>query len=445
MKLKVEYQHLPQSVEEPSRRQFLKRFMGAAAASTLFPVLTFANSETLSKSLENTSPSLPPAAANDENYWHLVKEQFPIRPGLIMMNAANLCPSPYPVFETLFDLSRDVDADITFQNRSKFRDIFDQTLQALGTYLGAEPDELVVTRNTTEGNNLVINGLDLQAGDEVVIWDQNHPTNNVAWDVRAQRFGFTVKRVSTPAYPKTQAELAQTFLKAFNKNTKVLAFSHVSNISGVALPAQELCQKAREKGILTLIDGAQTFGVTALDLHDLGCDFFTGSAHKWFLGPKETGILYIRKDRIEGLWPMVVGVGWEKAREKGARKFNTFGQRDDAAIAAMGKTALFHNQIGKEKVAARVGQLTTALQAEIREQIPDARFISPQLPELNAGIVVFTLPNVDLSKVLATLYHEHNIGCTVLSGDFKGIRLSPHIYNTLEEVETVVKAIKTLV
>ncbi len=441
---KVTFQHVQESAYQPSRRQFLKRFLGGVAASVVIPSIGFPEAEALSNPLVKAGRALAPNDVGDERFWSLVKEQFPLRRGLILMNSANLCPSPYPVFETVFGLTRDVDSDASFPNRSKFKDLHEQSLQALGEYLGASSDELVITRNTSEGNNMVINGLDLKAGDEVVIWDQNHPTCNVAWDVRAQRYGFTVKKVSTPTEPKSPEDLLTPFYNAFTKNTKVLGFSHVSNISGIALPAKELCRSARERDILTLVDGAQTFGVFALNLHDLGCDFFTGSGHKWFMGPKEGGLLYVRKDRVDDLWPTIVGVGWEQARDKGARKFGTLGQRDDAALAAMGKTVTFHNNIGKERVEKRVRQLVAALQEEIKKKMPDASFISPTDPVLGSGVLVFKPHQKDLSQTVNTLYQKHLIGCTVFGGDRAGIRLSPHIFNTLEEAEKVIDAIAGL-
>ena len=428
-----------------SRRRFLKQFAGGVAASAILPSAILANSEILSKISRTKIPILDSTAASGESYWKMVKEQFPLRPGFILMNSANLCPAPYPVSETVFRLQRDVDADASFQNRGKFREMRQKSLIALADYLGTDSDELVITRNTTEGNNMVISGLDLKAGDEVVIWDQNHPTNNVAWDVRAQRFGFTVKRVSTPKSPNSPEDLIQPFKNALTNKTRVLGFSHISNISGVALPAQQICTLARDRGIMTLIDGAQSFGFMNLKLHEIGCDFFTGSAHKWFMGPKEAGILYVRKDRVKDLWPSMVGVGWDQAKDKGANKFSTLGQRDDATVSAMAKAVEFHNHIGKERVEARIRELAASIKTEVQKKIPNAVFRTPLDANLSSGVVVFNIPGMDLRKTFNQLYNEHNIGCATTRGEFAGMRLSPNIYNLLEEVDRVVDTIRNLV
>lgn len=387
----------------------------------------------------------PAGPAPDEAYWARVKDQFPLRDGLIVMNAANLCPSPYPVQRTLFELERDMDADASFQNRSKFGELREEARSKLAGWLGADDDEIAIVRNTTEANNTVIGGLDLGPGDEVVLWDQNHPTNNVAWDVRAERYGFTVRRVTTPRSPESAEELVTPFLEAVGSSTRVLSFSHVSNISGVALPAARLCREARQRGIRTLVDGAQSFGVLNVHLHEMGCDFYTGSVDKWPMGPEETGLLYVRRERIEELWPGIVGVGWGRAVESGsARKFETLGQRNDAAVTAVGTTVDFHRSIGPAAVEARARELATAVMDGLRERLPGVSFHTPEVPELRAAVVVFDAPGIDRST-FGRLYQEHGVACAPRGEPFPGLRLSPQVYNTLEDVDRVTDAVGALV
>ncbi len=420
-----------------SRRRFLWHALGGAAAT--IPITpSFLRARTAD--LEKTSmPRYP--GADDEQAWRFVKQQFPLRSDLVLMNAGNLCPSPYPVIDTVMRLTRDIDADASFQNRAKFNDLHENARRALAGYVGADPDEIAITRNTSEGNNTVINGLTIGPGDEVIIWDQNHPTNNVAWDVRAERFGYTVKRVWTPPTPSSAEELIAPFRNALSARTRVLAFSHVSNVSGVALPAEELCHMAGERGVLTLVDGAQVFGALRIDLHEMGCDFYTASSHKWLMGPKEAGLLYVRRDQIGGLWPSHVGVGWEGALGRGAAKFENLGQRDDACIAAMGTAVVFHATIGPQAIEDRIRTLAGALKDGISERIPAAFFHTPIEPTMSAGVVVFLIPSRDARGLYEELYSEHAIAGAVMGGDFTGVRLCPHIYNTMEEVERVVETL----
>jgi selenocysteine lyase/cysteine desulfurase len=375
-----------------SRRRFLKNAMGGAAGTLAAPSFLRATAPAIPEVPVRPLPTPPESASGNEPFWELVKEQFPLAPGLILMNAANLCPSPYPVQEAVFRFTRDVDADASFQNRAKFADLREEARAALASYLGASPEEIAIPRNTSEGNNTVLNGLELGTSDEVVIWDQNHPTNNVSWDVRADRWGFAVRRVSTPPAPSTAEELVAAFEGAFTERTRVLAFSHISNVSGVALPAEELCRLARSAGILTLVDGAQSFGAMRVDLHAMGCDFYTGSAHKWFVGPKEAGVLYVREERIPELWASDVGVGWAGALEGGARKFDNLGQRDDAAVSAMGTAVRFHETIGAGLIEERVRALESRIRDAARERIPGVELHTSDDPNRRAGVLVVRIP-----------------------------------------------------
>ncbi|WP_419943034.1 aminotransferase class V-fold PLP-dependent enzyme [Candidatus Palauibacter sp.] len=424
----------------PDRRRFLKRAAaGAALAAT--PAWTRAPSK-LDLTIEGLSDRRDFLGTEDEAFWEMVKSQFPLRPGLILMNAANLCPSPYPVQEAVFGYTRDIDQDASFHNRAKFNPLAAKSVDALAELLGASPEEIVVTRNTSESNNAVINGLTLGAGDEVVLWDQNHPTNNVAWDVRADRWGYKVIRVATPPAPKTEDELIDAFVSAFTDRTRVLSVTQISNISGVELPASRLCSIARDRGIYVHMDGAQSFGAVEVDLHAMGCDSYTGSAHKWFCGPKEAGVLYVRADRVAELWPSVVGVGWDGASAGGgADKFGTFGQRDDAAVAGVGTTVEFHQAIGPAAIEARTRALATGLKAAIRERVPDVSFHTSDVPGLSAGVVIAELPVDDHTQIYNRVYEEHGIAGALRTGAFPGIRLCPHMYNTMAEVEQVADAL----
>ena len=426
------------------RRNFIKGIFGAAAATTILPYVNCGSGEESYQSMKVSAGGLSATDPGDEQFWLKVKNQFPIKKNLIMMNAANLCPSPIPVQKTLIDFTIDEDHDASSINRRKFGVMKDETRKRLAEILGADADEIVIVRNTTEGNNVVVNGVNLSKNDEVVIWDQNHPTNNLAWEIRAERFGFKVIKVSTPPDPQDKDHLIKPFRDAITRNTKVLAFSHVSNISGIALPDKALCKMARDNGILTLVDGAQTFGPLAIGLHDMGCDFYTGSADKWFCGPEETGVLYVRRDQVEALYPSTVGVGWESALKNGARKFETLGQRDDARVAAFGTCVEFNSSIEPHRIEARVRFLAGALKEELGKVIPGISFTTPLDESLSLGVIVFDSPTIDRAKALTTLYEQHNIGCTVYGGETGGIRLSPNIYNSMDEIDRVVAAVKSL-
>ena len=443
---------ISESCWQVPRREFLRRLGAATAAAAAFS----AKLSAFSGSPDARSPKRAEPTGDHrtgrhelsgESFWGLVKEQFILRDGLILMNSANLCPSPFSVMETVFGYIRDEDQDASFQNRAKYDELQESSRAKLARLLGAGPEEIALVRNTSEGNNVVVSALNLGPGDEVLCWEQNHPTNNVAWRVRGARHGFKVKYVSLDWPPGSAEEILEAFRKGFTPHTKVLAFSDVSNVSGAALPAKELCAMAHERGVIVHVDGAQTFGVQKLNLHEIGCDSYAGSAHKWLMGPKEAGVLYVRKERIKHYWPLAVGSGWgaEVAPEpKGARKFESLGQRNDATLAAVGKAVDFHNLIGDVSIEGRVRQLATALKEGIA-RIPGSKLYTSLDPTLSLGVVIFGLGGaVDHEKAYMRLYEDYGVGGAFFPGKEPKLRLCPNVYNTMSEVEKVLAALQEI-
>ena len=381
------------------------------------------------------------APGQDESYWEMVRAQFSFTEEVVPMNAANLCPSFRAVAENVSSLTADIDRDCSFNNRGKFSDLLEETRVRVAAQLNVSADEVALVRNTSEANNIVNAGLPLQDGDDVLVWDQNHPTNNVAWEVRAARYGFQVRKVQTPEAPQSAQELIDAFADEFLDNTRVLAITHVSNVSGIKLPVKELTRIARERGIHVHLDGAQTWGAMAMDLRDLEVDTYSASAHKWYMGPKEVGLLYVRESRIAEIWPSVVAPGWGNGPETslaGARKFESLGQRDDAALAGLGVAAGIHDTIGPERIEQRIAQLAQHL----KQGIADAglKLLTPMAPEFSHGVCITNLDPAQRGEIVDRLYREHGIAGAATGG----LRLCPTVYNTVEHVDRAVAAVKTL-
>lgn len=426
----------------PTRRSFLAEMMAAAALpkAVSLPKTVSGDRGQLGRDSGLPAQRDGPASPDDESYWEQVRAQFAFREERIPMNAANLCPSPRVVADRVEALTRDIDRDCSFNNRAKFRALLEESRTQVAAQLGVGADEIALVRNTSEANNTVNAGARLSPGDEIVLWDQNHPTNNVAWDVRAARFGFAVKRVSVPSRPSGPGELAAPFVEALSGRTRVLAVTHVSNVSGVRLPVRELAAEARRRGVHFHVDGAQTWGALDVDLREMGCDSYSASAHKWFMGPKEAGLLYVREDRIGELWPAGVAPGWGADAEpdvKGARKFESLGQRDDACLAAVATAAAFHSAIAPPAAAARIAHLA----ATLKEQLVEAglALVTPMAPELSGGVCVVEAPG-DGRAAANRLYEEHGIAGAATGG----LRLCPHVYNTMAHVQRAAEGVKAL-
>lgn len=430
----------------PTRRSFLLEV--AAGAAALPNVVSDAGRQLESKRpgrLLSPSVALAPGdgafpAPDDEAYWEQVRAQFAFREERVPMNAANLCPSPRAVADRVEELTRDIDRDCSFNNRAKFSEMLEESRAAVAAQLGVGPDEIALVRNTSEANNTVNAGVPLSPGDEVVLWDQNHPTNNVAWDVRAARFGFSVRRVSVPADPADPDQLAAPFVEALSGRTRVLSVTHVSNVSGIRLPVRRLAAEARRRGVHFHVDGAQSWGALEVNLREMGCDSYSASAHKWFMGPKEAGLLYVREGRIPGLWPATVAPGWGDDADPdvvGARKFESLGQRDDACLASVGTAAVFHSAIAPPAVAARVAHLAAALKEGVVEV--GMTLVTPSDPKLSGGVCIVRATG-DRRAAVNRLYEEHGIA----GAGTGGLRLCPHVYNTMDHVRRAVEGVKAL-
>jgi isopenicillin-N epimerase len=379
--------------------------------------------------------------AQQESYWSMVKRQFPLEDGLLYFNAANVCPASRPVLDRYLALERDFHANPSFQNRDKYKVMQESLRGKLAKLLNASADEIAITRNTSEGTNVIVKGIDLKPGDEVVITDHNHPSNNDAWRVRAQRDGLVIKSVPVPVPAKNRSQLIAAFEKAISPKTRVVAITHVTSTTGILYPVPEIAAIARKHGAWYHVDGAQTFGLLDVDVKALGCDSYSGSAHKWMMGPLESGVLFVRADGIQRIWPSIVTAGWTN-EVKGARKFEVVGQRDDPRVAAFEAAIDFANLIGMRNVEARTRALASHLKRRLSD-VPGIRLKTDIEPELSGGVVKFLPSDRPLAQTYDELWKKHRLALAVTpSGDSSGLRFSPHIYNSIEELDRAVEAVR---
>ena len=374
----------------------------------------------------------------DERFWTSVREQFLMPPNLSVMNAANLCPSPAPVLEAMYRSTKDMDADPSFDNRQKMSTGKENARRLLAEFLRVTPEEIVITRNTSEANNIVSSGLDLKPGDEVVIFADNHPSNNAAWLQKSKRFGYAVTVIAQPNPHPGADYFVDAAKKAMTSRTRVLAFTHQTSTAGDVLPATELCKVAREQGVLTLVDGASALGFIDVDLSVMQPDFYSGSSHKWPCGPKEVGVLYVNAraqtsihPSIISAYPGAIGV---------SRTLEAMGQRDEPAIIGFAESLTFQTKIGRKVIEERSRSLSQALIAGLR-RIDGVQLWTHPDPARSGAVVTFRPGNLDIPKLSAAFYRNDHIGCATRTGsDRPGIRFSPHIYNTMAEIDRAVAA-----
>jgi selenocysteine lyase/cysteine desulfurase len=414
-----------------SRRDFSRLFLAGGSAALVANRAWAAQAPAL---------SLPAnGAAAGETFWKAVRAQFVMPPDLAVMNAANLCPASAPVLQALTRETEDVDRNPSPQNRSRLSGAKENTRKALAEFLGVTPEEIVITRNTSESNNLVSNGVELKAGDEVVIFADNHPSNNQAWQEKSKRFGFTV-RVVEQKNPHPGAEYyIDAFTRALTPQTRVLAFTHFTNTVGDLFPAKEICAAARFRGVLTLVDGAQTFGLFDVNLREIDPDFYSGSAHKWPCGARECGVLFVNARVHDRIWPTsysaypgAVGI---------SRRLEAFGQRDEATMIAFAEALAFQTKVGRKAIEDRSKALAQQLLAGLRKIDGFKPFTSPE-PDRTGAVVTFQPGSLDMRKLVAALYQNDKIGVTTGGGAGRnGLRVSPHFYNTPEEIDRLLAAL----
>ena len=383
-------------------------------------------------------------AAEPESYWQMVKRQFPLEEKLIYLNAANVCPASRPVMDRHVEYLRDFQANPSFQNRDKYVAMRESLRGKVARMLRVSAEEVAVTRNTSEGSNIIVKGVELKSGDEILITDHNHPSNGDSWKVRARRDGLVVKSLPTPAPARTAGELVSAFEKAITPRTRVIAITHLTSTTGVLYPAREIAALARKRGIYMHLDGAQTFGALDVNLQDIGCDSYSTSAHKWLMGPLEAGILYVRAERVGEVWPSIVTAGWSD-QVTDARKLENYGQQDDPRLAGLDAALDFTNLVGIKTIEARVRWLASYFKEQAKA-IRGVELKTNLEADLSHGVVKLSTGEANVKKHYDTLWERNRLSiASTPHGNQHGLRFSAHIYNTKDDVDRAVKALKDVV
>ncbi len=424
-----------------TRREFVKYF-------TAGPALSLAALSELNTSVYQSITSLNQKYIQDESpdgvYWDALRKHYLFEEGIIMMNNGTVGPMPKPVFNTLIRCFR-VQCTNPFEVYNFIPRKTEEVRYKLADFIGASPDEVVITRNTTEGMNFVANGLDLEEGDEVILSTMEHPGGTHPWRLKEKRYGIKIKEVPIGLPPASVDEFVGGFEKAITSRTKVISISHTVYISGLISPLKELCKMAHEKGILVLADSAHGIGMLDLNMRDLGVDFFATSPYKWMGAPTGVGVLYVREDVQDRLWPTIASSGWD--RYENSRKFETLSQRADALTIALGEAVDFQNSIGKQKVEKRIKALAGHLKKELKK-IPGVKLHTSEDPYISGGLTAFSIEEVEPHDIVDYVRDKYNIVVRTIGSREKGtygIRVSTPIYVTYKHVDMLLEGIRHLV
>ncbi len=444
--------------QRPSRRQFMQSMI---ASSTLGVGLTGAV-------VSDAAPLVPPGEgkeANDEAYWRWIASQFLTNPSIAYMNTGSRGPSPRQVIQAQFDAITAYDTDRlsyvtyvdTMERRAELR-------ARLAAFVGCDADEVALTNNTTEGMAFGTLGLELSPGDEIIYTNHDHNGGAQPVNLACARYGAkaVVVDLSDARFhpPENEDMLVEAIADAITPRTKLISFCHINYTDGCCLPVKKICDMARDRGVLTLVDGAHPPGMLDIDIHAYGCDMYAGAGHKWLLGGMLTGFLYVRRDVLDQVWPLVYSgpinglsmYGSEvddtpyNRQALTAARYEMRGSRNSSNFASMKAALDFHEAITPAAIEQRVRYLAARARDGLRE-IPGVDVYVSEDPKLSAGLVSFTLAGVEPKTVNNELWTRHGIyirDVTHPEIDWAVNRASLHIMVDAGQVDLLISGVAEL-
>ena len=412
-----------------NRRRFLTATTtGLAAGLTLRP--------TLLAQLAKAPTSLPDPAlykTNEDAYWAEMRKQFLIPEDEIYLNNGTVGSSPAPVLRAVFEgynttekMDQQDPEDYPIWGYAAWNEFRDP----LAEFVGCTRDEIALVRNATEANSYIANGIDMQPGDEVLMTDQEHPGGEQPWNLRAKRYGMVVKKVALPKPVKDANQVLNLVNDAITPRTRVMFFSHITTATGVVLPAKELCALARTKGILSAVDGAHVTGMMRLNLHDLGCDLYSSSPHKWLQAPKGSGFLYARDEVIDRIWNTIATEGWNDPKLR-AERFQRIGSSNVPSLWGLRASIKLANDIGLDRIERRHRQLCDYILGEMVKRRAES-WTSPD-PALRCAIATVNVPPIQRMDLENWMWKQHKI--RIRGGEPSKLRLSTPYYLSKKDID----------
>jgi len=383
----------------------------------------------------------PEEAAMDEDFWFEIQRSFSITRGITNLNNGGVSPSPRLVTEALCRYTWQQE-DVTAYTMWQILEPQSETVRTgLADIFGCDREEIAITRNASESLEIVLMGMNLASGDEILTTTQDYPRMLTTLRQREQREGLVLRMIKVPIAPDRLDEITAAFEKAISPKTKVILISHVINLTGQVMPVKAITDLARSRGIEVIVDGAHSFAHFDFKHPDLGCDYYGTSLHKWLFAPKGTGLLFVKKDKIEKIWPLMAA---DKSQKGDIRKFEEIGTHPAAPRLAIGEAILYHNGIGAKRKEARLRYLSRYWMNKLKD-LPNVRFHTSWQPNQSCGIANVEVVGVDTAALGTYLFDKHRIFTVpIIHDEFKGLRITPSVYTTLKELDRFVDVMSTV-
>ena len=423
------------------RRSFLKQaasLAGAVSVNSLFQQAHAAEFASAGASIAHLSPEL---AAQDEDYWAVIQRAYSVNPNLINLNNGGVSPAPIVVqqaVERYNQLSNEGPSYYMWRILDQGREPLREKLAQLA---GAKPDEIAINRNSTEALNTIIYGLDLKAGDEVIGTKQDYPNMIEAYRQRAMREGIVYRQISFDFPIEDDEQIVKAYEQAITPRTKLIHVTHMINWVGQTMPVAKIAEVAHAHGIEVLADGAHSFGLIDFKIPDLNCDYFGTSLHKFLSAPIGTGMLWIRQDKIEKVWPLTCN---EKPRSADIRKFETLGTRSFPLEQGVGEAINFHEGIGPKRKEERIRYLKNywATRVQDTKKVKLHTSLNAKYSCAICGVSIDGMTPMALESALFNQYKIHTVG--IVWENISCVRVTPHVYTTLPDLDKLVRALQTL-
>jgi selenocysteine lyase/cysteine desulfurase len=423
-----------------NRRKFITQaaaLAGAFSASSLFNQLHAEEWKHTAKSIDHLSPE---QAATDEDYWSTIQNAFSVSPNIINLNNGGVSPSPLVVQQAVArfnDMSNEGPSYFMWRILDQGREPLREKLAQLA---GVDPEEIAINRNATESLNTIIFGLTFEKGDEVIGTKLDYPNMIQAYKTRALRDGIVYKQISFDFPIESDEQIVKVYADAITQRTKIIHVTHMINWVGQLMPVRKICDMAHAKGIEVVCDGAHSFGLMDFKIPDLGCDYFGTSLHKFLSAPIGSGMMWIKKEHIVKIWPLVCG----DPKSADIRKFETLGTRSFPIEQGIGEAINFHEGIGSKRKEERIRYLKNYWATKVKD-IPRVKLhtsLKPQFSCAICGVSIDGMTPGELDTALFNQYKIHTVG--IVWENVSCVRVTPHVYTRLADLDKLTHAIEKI-